>query len=254
MPNSKILLINGGMRVGDTFHLIPWFYKHQDVDIDWVTGSYESEAAYFIQAQYPNIKNIFIENDNFPGTLSDRLNFSNTHKDKYTNTLYTDIIYNHEISLDTNDVFWDTSASSIYLENIKPFIFPEKKEYIVIHTASVSDWKNIQVLNQLDFTKYNVYHICDAHKQLPNTVAFNSKNLNEIASLIKGSRLFVGIHSSLACLTLYLDKSAVIVHFGEGFLNFNKYNFKMLDIVTPTKEKLESVVREAYENCASINE
>ena len=73
---KKLLLINGGLRIGDTFHMIPYIYDHQDFEITWITGTYEQEAVKFIQKNYPNIIDVKTYDDALPMNLSDRAKFA----------------------------------------------------------------------------------------------------------------------------------------------------------------------------------
>ena len=73
---KTLLLINGGLRIGDTFHMLPWLYKHKDFKITWITGTYEYEAVKFLQQHYQNIIEIKTIEDGLPMDIKDRYNFT----------------------------------------------------------------------------------------------------------------------------------------------------------------------------------
>ena len=75
---KQALLVAGGYRIGDTFHLIPLLNKlAQDHEITWYSGNYEKIAVEFL-ASVPslNIKEVHIVPEHRkPGDLSDRETF-----------------------------------------------------------------------------------------------------------------------------------------------------------------------------------
>lgn len=225
---KSMLLIFGGARIGDTLHLLPYIYEHQDYEITWVVGSYEGEVARFIQENYPNIKKLIVKNDDFPMDIQNRLKF----KEQYT------IEYSHiknEFDKFENDVAISTDLTNKYFKKNTDYL-PKIKQiptepYICYHADSVSKWKQMA---QMD--KYVIPHIKgvtignQGETVLKGTENKTGLSLAESAQLIKNSILFVGIASAMSCLNIYLNHHGICLQFAKGLFKFGNYCSKVKDI------------------------
>lgn len=225
---KKLLLINGGLRIGDTFHLIPWLYNHKDFEITWITGTYEAAAAKFIQQQYPNIVEIKTLEDHLPMDINDRYKFNNKIKLPYEEYSKYDLVESDvNLSFDVNPAIYQKGIEylpNITQENVAP--------YICYQADSISAWKHIDVINQYKLPNIRGISIGKKGERIvPGTEDFTGTDLNISAQLIKNSVLFIGIHSAMSCLNFYLNHPGIVLHFTPGLLKFSDYNEKVLDIL-----------------------
>lgn len=224
---KSLLLINGGLRIGDTFHMIPYIYNHQDYEITWITGTYELPAVKFIQQNYPNIKEIITYEDGLPMFREDRIKFN--YKVKLTQE-YIDSFdkfeNNIDLSLDLNPTIWASNIEylpKIQAESVAP--------YICLQADSISKWKQILSVNKYLSAIPAVTIGCKGEQVLPGTTDKTGLTLQESAQIIKNSVLYIGIHSSMSCLNLYLNHPGIVLHFTKNLLKFGDYNKKIIDIL-----------------------
>lgn len=224
---KTLLLINGGLRIGDTFHMIPYIYNHQDFEITWITGTYEQEAVKFIQKNYPNIIDIKTYGDGLPMNLSDRAKFA--QKVQLTEQEYQsyDLIESTiTLSLDVNPTIYKHGVNylpSVLQEDCAP--------YICYQADSVSAWKHQDIINQYKLPFLDGVSIGKKGERIvEGTKDLTGLPLDVSAQLIKNSVLFIGIHSAMSCLNLYLNHPGIVLHFTSGLLQFSKYNKKIIDI------------------------
>lgn len=225
---KKLLLINGGLRIGDTFHMLPWLYRHKDFEITWITGTYEVAAVKFLQQHYPNIVEIKTINDGLPMDIRDRYNFTKKVNLSYEEYQKYDIIEsNINLFLDVNPTAYQKGVE--YLPNItQESVAP----YICYQADSISAWKHIDVINQYKLPNIRGISIGKKGERIvPGTEDFTGTDLNISAQLIKNSVLFIGIHSAMSCLNFYLNHPGIVLHFTPGLLKFSDYNEKVLDIL-----------------------
>lgn len=225
---KKLLLINGGLRIGDTFHMIPYIYDHQDFEITWITGTYEQEAVKLIQNNYPNIVEVKTYEDGLPMNLADRSKFA--QKVQLTEQEYKsyDLIESTiTLSLDVNPTIYKQGIN--YLPNIKA---EDSRPYICYQADSVSAWKHQDIINQYKLPFLKGYSIGRKGERIvEGTEDLTGLPLEVSARAIKNSLLFIGIHSAMSCLNLYLNHPGIVLHFTSGLLQFSKYNKKVLDIL-----------------------
>ena len=225
---KKLLLINGGLRIGDTFHMLPWLYKHKDFEITWITGTYEYLTVKFLQKQYPNIVEIKTIDDGLPMDIKDRYEFTKKVNLSYDEYKKYDIVEsNINLSFDVNPTIYQKDIEylpNITQENVAP--------YICYQADSISAWKHIDVINQYKLPNIRGISIGKKGERIvPGTEDFTGTDLNISAQLIKNSVLFIGIHSAMSCLNFYLNHPGIVLHFTPGLLKFSDYNEKVLDIL-----------------------
>ena len=215
---KKILLINGGILIGDTFHLIPFFELYKEYDITWVTGTYSQHASKCIQYYYPNISKLIIIEDGIPNDISHREKFKdNIINNKNIDTKEYDIIIDKiNLSFDFNQ---DIGYKHLPINNNIVKLEP----YIVVQQECVHNFKKIQALYDVKFP-IKAYSICTKNQfAIDNTIRFEG-SLIEISKLIAGCTLFVGIHSGINCLAYYIPNiKGITLHFWDGLLEFSNY-------------------------------
>lgn len=230
---KKLLLINGGLRIGDTFHMLPWLYKHKDFEITWITGTYEYLAVKFLQKQYPNIVEIKTIEDGLPMDIKDRYKFTKKVNLSYDEYKKYDIVEsNINLSFDVNPTIYQKDTE--YLPNIQPSKYYPliNKPYICYQADSVSAWKHMDIINQYKLPNIDGISIGKkGERVVPGTTDMTGLDLSTGAQLIKDSILFVGIHSAMSCLNFYLNHPGIVLHFTSGLLKFSKYNNKIIDVL-----------------------
>lgn len=225
---KTLLLINGGLRIGDTFHMLPWLYKHKEFKITWITGTYEYEAVKFLQQHYPNIIEIKTIEDGLPMDIKDRYNFTKKVNLSYEEYKKYDLVESDiNLFLDVNPNAYQKEIEylpNITQENVAP--------YICYQADSVSSWKHLDIINQYKLPNIRAISIGKKGERIvPGTEDFTGTDLNISAQLIKNSILFIGIHSAMSCLNFYLNHPGIVLHFTSGLLKFSDYNKKVLDIL-----------------------
>ena len=229
---QKLLLIYGGSRIGDTLHMLPYIYAHKNYEITWISGTYEKDAVEFIQQNYPNIVETKFIDDKLPMTIDDRIRFALSVKDSLSaNYLKTfDKVENDiHISLDYADSkhqYYDPSVD--YLPKV-PFI--DSSPYTCYHCDSISKWK-YKNLDQYVFPGIPGYTIGKYHERgVTGTADKTCASMMGSATLIRNSILFIGIHSSMMCLNMYLNHPGLCIHFAKKLLRFSQYCNKIIDIM-----------------------
>lgn len=246
---SSVKLLLGGLMLGDTFHIIPYFNKllrEGVTKIYWVTGNYERTAVEFLQRFYP-IEAVFLP-DHQPADLSARFQFSRSHGSALEQFNADKTIVDVEASLCSGS--FESERSLYTLNNIHLLDTPEE-DSIILHPQTIHDWKKVPGVSEADWqslgkTCYTVGHAEEV--LIPNTIDFRGKTFFEVAQKIRASKLVVGIHSAIACLTLHLDKPMLVCHPWKdappsAFLHFGYFREKMKDIINPPATELLELAR-----------
>lgn len=240
---QKVLVVIGGKRAGDTLHLIPFFESIKDKEVTWITGTYEKYMAQLIQRVYPNIFELKFINDGFPGNLNDCENFAKSfwseNDRSFLEKEYDEIYDDYTVSFDLSPLYW----------KLKDNYFPVKKtsgDYIVYHLDTVSDWKRHVEIRDLDIPNVLGYSLGTTNEFiLPGTIDFTNRSLIDVVNLIAGAKMFVGIHSSMGCLSLYVNpKKSIIIHPFDGLLKFGDFRENFVDLIKPTTEELKRYILE----------
>lgn len=223
---KKLLLVFGGARIGDTLHILPYIYSHQDYEITWIVGSYEYEVAKFIQYNYPNIKNIISMHDGFPMNIDNRFAFKSRYERYFNHSDFDKVETRIEISTDLTNEYFKKGID--YLPKIKE---EDCEPYICYHADSVSKWKQ---MNNIDgYVLPNIKGITiggKGERVVKGTEDRTGLSLLESAKIIKNSILFVGIASAMSCLNIYLNHSGICLQFAKDLFKFGDYCSKVKDI------------------------
>lgn len=223
---KKLLLVWGGARIGDTLHLLPYIYEHQDYEITWLVGSYEYEVATFIQYNYPNITNIISLHDGFPMNIDNRVAFKSRYENYMDNKGFDKVETRIDISTDlTGDYF---KKGIDYLPKIQQ---EDCEPYICYHADSISHWKRMDNIER--YVLPNIKGVTigkQGERVVKGTEDRTGTTLLESAKLIKNSILFVGIASAMSCLNIYLNHPGICLQFSKGLFEFSQYCNKVKDI------------------------
>jgi len=247
---SKALLISGGYRIGDTFHMIPILRKlaQKHDSITWLTGRYAEVASRYL-ALIPSlkIKDLRVLDEyRKPGDITDRERF-------VSEVFKNDGRGNDKINpADYDEVITDVRCSFEVAFNYKGYIgnYPELAEielpipkksldYICVQPDSISKQKSVKSLVNIDyplqcFTIGKRDELCVFKSQDKRGIPFD-----EVIQLLYQSRFNVCIHSAFACASFYFNKPTIIIHFFDGQFKFGQYHENCLDLVAPSEERIE---------------
>ena len=238
---QKALVVIGAKRVGGCGHLIPFFDSIKNAEVTWVTGTYERKMAELIQWMYPNIVELKFIEDGVPGDMNDCKrfvdNFWSENSREELEKEFNDIYDDPTVSFDWTPLYW----------KLKKTYFPQfpqtEGDYIVYHLDTISDWKRHEAIRDLNINCKGYSLGKSGEFVLPGTIDFTNQPLTEVVKLIAGSKLFVGIHSAMSCLSLYINpRQAIVVHPQENLLHFSNYRENFLDLLMPTTDQLRKAI------------
>jgi hypothetical protein len=251
---SKALIVAGGFRIGDTWHLIPMLrklaLKHDS--ITWITGRYAQEASRFL-ALIPSLKIkelIIIDEYRRPGDISDREKFvSEVFKNDGRGKDFINPADYDEVITDVRCSFEIAFNYNGYIGNYPELTtielpFEKKSEhYICVQPDSISKQKTFRSLENIDYPlKSYTIGLKD------ELLVFKSLDKREIPysetiKLLYQSRFNVCIHSSFACASFYLNKPTIIIHFFNGQFRFGKYHENCFDLIAPSGKEIEQAMK-----------
>ncbi len=239
---AKLLL--GGLMLGDTFHIIPFFNRLLQegvTKIYWITGNYERTAVEFLEAFYPIEARFF--SDDSPTDFSARRRFSQNFGREF-DSIDADIpIRDIEQSLCSGS--FEPDLNLYTLHNIHLLDGPAE-ESVILHPQTVHYWKKVPGIESANWQSLGKPIFTVGHSTevlVPNTSDFRGRSFFDVAKKIKASQLVVGIHSAIACLTMYLDKRMIVCHpwkdpSKSAFLHFNNFKSQMKDVYQPAPEEI----------------
>ena len=247
----KLLYVMGGMLFGDTFHCIPYinkFIKDGYNDITWVSGTYAQKATELIASQSNSCikKTIYLE-DGFPSEFENRTLFITNffkNRDKLNLGTFDKEIIDPNCSLD-----WKYEQKTD-LYNFIDFnwdMLNTTGDYICVQQSSCHAWKSI---NDLQFINFN-YPIKSLglpnEPMIPDSEDYRGIPMAEVLKLLQGCKFFIGAHSALACLSLYLNKPAIVCHFAPDLLKFNLLRKNMIDVFPVNKYAIQEAINKIEE-------
>ena len=166
--------------------------------------------------------------------------------------------------------FWWASALSIKPQELKPEDFSlslQKDEtpffkkhgdapYIVIQPDTISDGKQSDAIFKAQY-RLPAYTVGKTSERLvPYTHDARGMNLTDVARLVSGCHLFVGINSSITILASMMGKPTIMNHFESPTKQAHEYVKESgvttsvfrgnLDLITPTAHELESAMSHLF--------
>jgi len=247
--SRRLLLVLGGIRVGDTFHMIPFLRHHAaQYAITWVINQYALEAAAFLQRfSGLGIAKLLPYKDlrHPPIDFSDRILFKMRYKNIIPHKDFDKVITDHTVTFDTaymDDRNLGNHPHLTYLSDIKfPKLVPSP--YIAVQADSIAcpGWKEIPALFAVKFP-LPIWSIGYANERIiPGSYRF-AGTLSDIAAVLYHAQIAVCIHSAFACLRFYLNKPLVALHFTEGLFPFSRYHSNCIDLIKPTASEIEEAI------------
>jgi hypothetical protein len=233
-------LLFGGMLLGDTFHTIPllnWMTgERRRAKIFWYSGTYERPAVEFLKMFYPIEARYF--KDGVPTQRGDRDKFINNRLPRLMKTL-------KKGSWEVVQFDAKTNRNFALKETEKLGAAPGN--FMVIHTSSRHSWKNIPAIHSIDWRQFDIPIVTvggSGEHLIPGTLDFRGRPFFEVARLIASARLVVGIHSSISCLALYLDRPMIVSapDHDPAYARFSELKPHIVDLVQPTESELIETV------------
>lgn len=239
----KRLLVAGGFRIGDTFHLIPFLrnLSMPAAELHWISGSYERDAVEFLASSTDlaihrtEIRAEFRRPDNNIDVAAFANNFSCAGTDA------------DEIVLVREAHSPQMTPETFVPLKLKETV--ERGDYIVVQSTSISEWKSCQALSAVVWPMpIKVLHKTgDPEPMVLGGEVLRDRPLCEIAKLIFGARLFVGIHSAMTVLAFYLGTPLVVCHFMPGLVKFSKHRSAAEDVFSLTRDEIERAMARLLE-------
>ena len=232
----KLLFVAGGYFSGDQLHTIPYLNKFNSEgynDITIVAGTYSQKATEFLASQpcFNIKKTIFLE-DGIPRGIGSRDEFIK----KFNNIRPT-------LNLGTFDKEVIDRGSSFEwqyknkIEEMSKFInsnwdiHRNSGNYICVQYSSIHAWKMVSALKHVKFP-YPVKSLgLPGEEIIPGSEDCRGLPFNEVAKLIMGSKMYIGIHSALSCLTFYLNKPSIIISWDRSTFPFSEFRDNFIDLV-----------------------
>jgi len=249
---KQALLIAGGYRIGDTFHLIPLLRAiAQEHEITWIAGQYSSEVVLWLsKIQSLNIKKVMVFPEyRQPGDITDRERFvSDVFKNDGRNNDKIDSSGFDYIVTDVRASFEVAFNYANYLGNYPDLthldLDKESNDYICVQPDSISKQKSIGWLVNLEYPLHPITLGRQNELLVKGSIDKRGVPLAESLKLLKDSKFNVCIHSSMACASFYLNKPTIVCHFFEGQFKFGKYHENCTDLITPTSQELQRVMQD----------
>ena len=264
MPKRTMLFICGGLRIGDTFHLIPFLREaSKTYHIHWVHGSYAREASEFIRdfIQDMDITTECRPDKKLPTGLSDTVNFYKTYVPEFDIHKYNIVVPENELDRASYSKLvcagflnFEFDVCGIKFHRLKDSIVtlkndPPQGDHIVIQPRTISAWKvsdSLVTMGSRIMGDRTIYNVGNEHERVikgPNVTTLNGKPLSEVAYLIRASYFTIALHSSMACLAYYLGAPLLCVSFGEGFYPFDKERRNNTVLVKSSLDLLQTTTR-----------
>jgi hypothetical protein len=250
---SKALLVAGGYRIGDTWHLIPILRKlaQKHDEIAWVTGKYAEEASRFI-ASIPalKIKHLVVLNEyRKPGDITDRERFvSEIFKNDGRGNDFIDPNIYDEVVTDVRCSFECAYIYKGYIGNYPDLTMVNlpfdrlSDPYICVQPDSISKQKCIRSLENIDYPLQSFTLGLKDELKVFKSIDKRGIPYSESIKLLYQSRFNVCIHSSFACASFYLNKPTIIIHFFNGQFKFGQFHDNCLDLLMPSARQIQEAM------------
>jgi MMP 1-O-methyltransferase len=251
-----VKLLLGGVMLGDTFHAIPLLNQLVDQGFEkiiWMCGSYMQPVVQFLSNFYP-IEFIVREDLSSPDSLQTRKNFKGHYLSEFNSIVADDEVFGEGGTFDC--IAYSSCSPDINLRNIHR-LENSVEDSIVVHPYTLHTWKNTDAISRVDWksfglTIYTIGAINEPH--IPHSIDLRGRPFLEVAQKVLSSKLGVVIHSAIACLSMYLNHSSIVIHpwadaqSKSPFLSFNNFRSNMLDIINPSNENLIEAVKQKLTN------
>jgi hypothetical protein len=233
-------LVFGGMLLGDTFHTIPllnWMTgERRRAKILWWSGTYERPAVEFLKKFYPIEPRYF--KDGVPTQREDRDKFINNQLPRLMKAL-------KKVSWEA--VQFDAKTNRNFALKEPERLGAVPGNFMVIHSSSRHSWKNIPAIQSLDWRQFDMPLVTvggSGEHLIPGSLDLRGRPFLEVARMIASARLVVGIHSSISCLALYLDRPMIVCapDHDPAYARFSELKPQIGDLVQPTERHLIETV------------
>jgi len=236
----KTLVILGGLRVGDCWHMIPVFnkLKNEGYAIDWVTGTYEKHVAECLKMIY-KIDKLDIYDDGFPTDINSRKDFFEKYSKKYDYKNYDKVVDNYKSTFEFEPE-WKVKEEETYLPS--EYRHHNGKNIIVVQPDSISSIKRVDSLFHCYFP-YPVISIGGREERIiPGSTPMLGMPWIEVLKTICSAKLYVGIHSAVTCLAFYTGIPMIVVDYGDNF-KFDRFHKNIIQLIQrPSIEQIQEAI------------
>jgi len=274
MQKPKMLLILGGLRIGDTFHIIPFLKKAcEKYHVHWIHGAYAKHAVEFIR---DHIVGMDISNEvrpelkSLPGGYPDVKEFALLNMQDIDQSAYDVVVPPLEkIDVWFPDLVCPNMTHTKF--NIAGVEFDRRTDaicalknstdkrgqckHVVVQPTTVSAWKSSNALYCLGIDIFNgltVYNV-GAEKErtlvgVGNLVVKNGCSFEEVARLLMSCAFAVTLHSAVACLAYHLGTPLICCSFMAKAFPFQIGRPNNTMLITPTRNALEDTIKDYMQN------
>jgi hypothetical protein len=272
---KKLLLIFGGVRIGDCFHAIPFlnYVTHEGYQIDWIHGLYTREVVQFLKDHTTiNIGETHEFEDGFPTDLTSIRMFRDRIYGMVDTNGYDSIVDDENVIFqgevrtsgervvtiqgrrDQSFTFdWNEFADlSLTNEEEIPKLFSNdlhrmirEDPFITVQSSTVSAWKNISELSKVDFPLPVIQLGSTTDQMIEIQDSLNAKGISiaESAYVLSQGKFHVGANSSLACLSVYLNQPLVCCQFSKDVIRFSTLRPETtIDVYPSTQESIQEAI------------
>ena len=258
-------LVLGGLRVGDTFHAVPFLHKaSEQYDIIWHHGSYAGKAAELLATCSTNLNIVqtIQSNDTPQGRIPTDMESIFTFRKQTMNAELLKglngcvLESNPGIITSANPSLMgcpDIVTQTVRANRSRDSIIHLKDEgnyrelwgdYIAVQPQTISSWK---VLPTIYNVKYPLPIVCLGalgERLIPGAKDGREDGFTETIKILKGARCVVAQHSAMACLAFYLNVPLITLHFHkEGLFAFANFHDNCRDLRSHDPNYIKDFIR-----------
>jgi hypothetical protein len=191
-----------------------------------------------------------------PDSMQTRLQFKKHYLDDFNQIVADKECFGEYETFDWIAYSNELKSFDLSLRNLHLLDRP-KEDSIVIHPYTLHTWKNTDAITKINWSQFNktLYTTGGTNEPtIPGSNDLRGKPIFEVARKILASQLGVVIHSAMACLSMYLNHSTIVIHpWGDAsarpaFLSFSYFKSNMVDIIKPSVEELTEAVKQKLTN------
>jgi len=260
-----MLLILGGLRIGDTFHIIPFLKRAcQKYHVHWIHGKYAAPAVEFIRDCIVGMdisSEARSEMKSLPGGYPDVKEFALLNIQDVDITSY-DVVVPPVEKIDVwfpelvcpNMVHTSFNIAGVEFDRRTDALVALRdpaplQDHIVVQPTTVSTWKCSDALYSIHsnaFRGRTVYSVGRENERGipgPQVVFKGSRSFSEVAQLLISARFVVTLHSAIACLAYHLGVPLICVSFGPNLFPFHINRPNNMELIKPTVPPLLEAIR-----------
>lgn len=244
---NNLLFVLGGALKGDTLHSLMHLKKlSKDFNITWIHGKYHRDVVKLLQkSNNLNIINtIELDEPHYVGNLNNIKLFNGTIP--IQEYIGYDVYYNAIDTIFPSKDMHNNKNNCIDLEYDLP---EENRAYIGLqlssyHSISFNIIKEITAIRQISSNFPLITFGLPQDSLHPNSIDKRGIDLYDIVKELNKCKLFIGIHSFVSWIALYLGIPVIACHFMSNLINFSSLHNNCIDLINPNRLEIEKAIDE----------